>query len=395
MMILSMLEEGKITSEEAIKLMEAIEEEEAFSKDRSESSTYKKEEKFNLKDTLDNIEDIGTDIGNALYGLFDGLKDFGSSFGRYNYETVTNNLTMDLSGLENPSLDLRAINGDININPSQEDSITIDVTCQYKKGLLVANEAYFDFINKNGTISFIPKYNSNISIKLDVSLPEKHYDYIQLKTSNGKIYTKRLDARSAQYSTSNASINLEEANVELIDLTTKNGRIEINNTNSKDIKAYTTNASIEVKNTNSEKIVANTGNGKIILNDISSLDTVCKTSNGSIDIDSIDSSSLSLTTSNAKINISKVNPRNMKNLRLLTSNASINADLDALDSEIIIDLETSMGSINIDFEELIYITNKQLNLGLKKIVAHSKDYDPDKDHLNLVASTSNGSITIN
>lgn len=394
MMILSMLEEGKITSEEAIKLMEAIEEEEAFSKDKSQGSSYKKEERFNFKDTLDNIEDIGTDIGNALYGLFDGLKDFSGSFGRHNYDTITSNLTMDLSGLENPSLDLRAINGDINILPSQEDHIKIDVTCQYKKGLLAQDEAYFDFTNKDGKISFIPRYNSNISIKLDVSLPEKHYDNIELKTSNGKIYTSRLNAKSAQYSTSNASINLEEANVELIDLTTKNGKIEIKSTNSKDIKAYTTNASIDLKDTNSEKIVANTGNGKIILNNISSLDTVCKTSNGSIDIDSIDSSILSLTTSNAKISLSKVNPRNMKSLKMLTSNGSISAEINALDKEIIIDLETSMGSINTDLQELVYTTNKQQNLGLKKILAHSLDYDLDKDHLSLIASTSNGSITI-
>lgn len=398
MMILAMLEEGKITSEEAIKLMEALEAEESFlsEKDRdSRKENYKDEEKFNFKDTLNSLEDLGSDIGNALSSVFDGLKDFSSSFVKHNYDTITSHLEMDLAGLENPSLDLRSVNGDINLKASKDHSLSIDVTCQYKKGLLVANEPYFDFVNMDGKISFSPKYNSNISIKLDVSLPEKHYDEIKLNTSNGKIYALGLNAASVECLTSNSSIEFDGGNIDLLDLTTKNGKIAVRDLNAKDLKTYTTNSSIELRDLQSEKIVSRTGNGKILCNNIKSMDVICKTSNSIIDIKTIDSPAISLATSNGKILLKGVTTENARDINLVTSNGSIVSEIEGTTKDTIFDLETSMGSIELDFPALIYITNKQINLGLKKIVAHTVDYDIGKDHLNFVASTSNGSIKIN
>lgn len=394
-MILTMLEEGKITSEEAIKLLEALEDETFQEEGKSSEFKKEKEDKYNFKDKFNSLEDIGSDIGNALSNMFDGLKDFSSSFVKYNYDTITTELELDLGGLENPSLNLRTINGDINLKPTSKDVLSINVTCQYKKGLLVANEPYFDFTNIDGNISFNPKYNSNISIKLDVSLPEKSYDEIRLNTTNGKIYINRLNAKSAQCLTSNSSIEFDGGNIDLIDLTTKNGRIEVKDINSKNIKTYTTNSSIQLTNIQSENIVSKTGNGKIIFSNINALDVVCKTSNSPIDIKSINSPSISLTTSNGKILLSQLNTYNAKNINLITSNGSIISDIYGVDKGAMFDLETSMGSIDLNLSDLVYTTNKQINLGLKKIVAHSVDYDASKDHLNFVASTSNGSIKIN
>ena len=399
MMILAMLEEGKITSEEAIKLLEALDQKEDFYQEdtSSKSDEYTSEEEKNIfQDTFDNLEDIGSDIGNVLYDIFDGLKDFSSSFGfKNNYETITTDLEMDLDSMENPSLDLKAINGDINLRPTNKNVLLVKVVCQYKKGLLNENETYFDFTNIDGKITFTPKYNSNISITLDVSIPEKFYNEIRLNTTNGKIYIKDLNSRSAQCITSNSSVEIEGGNTDLIDLTSKNGKIEIKDINSKNIQTYTTNADIEITNTNSETIDAKTGNGKIILKDIKSVDITCKTSNSIIELSSIDSQSIYLMTSNGKIILNDIDTANAKNINLITSNGSIVSDILDLSKEAIFDLETSMGNINLDIAELIYTTNKQVNLGLKKIVAHSINYDLNKDHLNFVASTSNASIKIN
>lgn len=411
MMILSMLEEGKITSEEAIKLMEALEEKEAFDIDEKGNSNFtehKNGEKTIFKDKFNSLEDIGSDIGNALSNMFDGLKDInpsnvldglkdiGTSFGfKYNYDTTTTDLEMNLDDIENPSLDLRGINGDINVRPTDKNVLSINVTCQYKKGLLVANEPYFDFTNIDGKITFTPKYNSNISIKLDISLPEKTYNEIKLNTTNGKIYTSELNAKSARCTTSNSSIEFAGGNINLIDLTTKNGKIEIRDITSKTIKPYTTNSSIQLTNIKSESIDAKTVNGKIMLSNIKALDVLCKTSNSTIDVKSIDAPSLNLMTSNGKILLAQINTSSAKSINLTTSNSTIISEIHSVDKEVLFDLETSMGSINLDIPNLVYTTNKQVNLGLKKIVAHSVDYDVNKDHINFVASTSNGSIKIN
>ena len=394
-MILKMLEEGKITSDEAIKLLEALEEKEDFQHKKSKSSRsdqYKDEE----KNIFDDLEDLGSDIGNTLFDIFDGLKDFSTSLGfKNNYDTTTTELEMDLNSMENPSLDLRAINGDINLISTDEDALLIKVICQYKKGLLIANEPYFDFTNVDGKIIFNPKYNSNISITLEISIPEKFYNQVKLNTTNGKIYIKGLNSRSVKCETSNSHIEVEGGNIDLIDLTSKNGKIMIKDINSKDIQTYTTNASIEIRSTNSESIDAKTGNGNIVLNNIKGVDINCKTSSSPIELSEIESELISLISSSGKILLSDINTNNTKNINLTTSNGSIICEMFNLNKEATFDLETSMGNINLNLPDLIYTTNKQVNLGLKKIIAHSIDYDLNRDHLKFVASTSNGSININ
>ncbi len=399
MMILTMLEEGKITSEEAIKLMEALEEKEIFedeNKEQSNRKSKKTEEESRFKDKFNTLEDIGSDIGNALSNMFDGIKDFGTSFGlKYNYDIINTNLEIDLKDTTSPSLDLRGINGDMILRPTNKDILSIFVTCQYKKGLLIANEPYFDFNNIDDKITFNPKYNSNISIKLEVSLPEKKYNEIKLNTSNGKIYASELNSNSMNCITSNSSIDILGGNIELLDLTTKNGKIEIKDMVSSSIKSYTTNSGIYLTNINSSTIDAKTGNSKIILNNIKSDNVICKTSNSTIDAKSIDAPYITLTTSNGKIILSQINTYNAREITLITSNSSIISDISEVNKEVLFDLETSMGNINLDLPNLVYTTNKQVNLGLKKIVAQSTNYDINNDHLNFVASTSNGSIKIN
>lgn len=399
MMILSMLEEGKITSEEAIELMDALEdgfvvEEVEKTQDKKERNYGEKKER-NFRSKFNTLEDIGSDIGNALSNMFEGLKDISTSFGfKYNYETITTDLDMDISDITNPSLDLRAINDSITIRPTNKDKLFIKVVCQYKNGLLSNNEPYFDFVKNNNCIVFNPKYNSNISIKLDVSLPETHYDKVILNSTNGKIDIKELSSNSLQCLTSNSSIDIVDSNVMKIDLTTKNGRIEIKDTNSDDIKAYTTNSSIFLMNVNSKDIDIKTANGKVNINDINGKKIICKTSNASIEVKDLSFNTIKLTTSNGKIMCSDMDLNKAQEIKLMTSNSSITSEVNGIQNDVYFDLETSMGSINLDLPDLIYTTNKQVDLGLKKIVAHSLNYDINNDHLKFIASTSNGSIKI-
>ena len=176
MMILTMLEEGKITSEEAIKLMEALEEGVIFEKVEDEKEEHEEEDtkkdhkkEKDFRSTFNTLEDIGSDIGNALSSLFDGLKDFSPNFGlKYDYETIRTTLDMDISDIENPNLIFKAINDSIIIKPTDGDKILIEVICQYKNGLFQKDEAYFDFIKDGDNIIFNPKFTSNISIRLNV-----------------------------------------------------------------------------------------------------------------------------------------------------------------------------------------------------------------------------------
>lgn len=399
MMILTMLEEGKITSEEAIKLLEALEDIEIpteHNESNEQIDNNFQEKKLSIPiPKFNSLEDIGSDIKNALTNVFDGLKGIDNSFAfRYNYDTISTDLDFDLSNIENPSLDLKAVNGSIRLRPTDNDKLLIKVNCQFKNGLISPGEEYFDFYSDGNKIIFSPKYNSNISIKLDVSIPEKNYNEILLNSSNGKIDIEELNVNTLICTTSNSSIDVVEVNANDIDLTTKNSRIECRDTNAKIIKTYTTNSNIYLMDICCNEIDAKTANAKIGINDIVADKIICKTSNASIDAEDITCDIIHLITSNGKLGCDDIDLNRVKEIKLITSNGTINLRIHEMGREHYFDLETSMGNISLDIPNLIYKTNKQINLGLKKIVAHSPNFDENRDHLKFIASTSNGSIKI-
>ena len=396
MMILSMLEEGKITSEEAVKLMEALE-----NIDTPTVETNKEDENHDCKEEkyfggkFNSLEDIGADIGNALSNMIGGLRDIGGSFGfKSNYETIYDDLDLDLSHIENPNLNLKGINGSIILRPSNSDNISIKVVCQHKKGLIQPNEPYFDFHLDDDTVVFNPKYSSGLSIKLDVFLPEKEYGHILLSSTNGRIDVDKLKVNSLECTTSNAGINIMYVDSEEILLSTKNGRVESKYTNSNVFKAYTTNSSIILNYINSDDLNIKTANGKIDLTSIAGENLVSKTSNGSINAKTTSFHKVELTTSNGRITCEDFDVNKIKLIKLITSNGAIVSKVKDLEKEFSFDLETSMGNILLEVPDLVYTTNKQVNLGLKKIIAHTVNFNNDEDDLKLIASTSNGSIQI-
>jgi DUF4097 and DUF4098 domain-containing protein YvlB len=397
MMILSMLEEGKITSQEAIKLMEALEDIE-FPKETQnikEEKDEKHKEREVFKPIFNSLEDIGSDIGSALSNMFEGLKGIGNSFNFIgNYETVVTDLDMDLSGIENPSLDFKAINGSIKLRPADDNKLIIKSTCKYKNGLLNLNEPYFDFYADENKIIFNPKYNSNISISLDVFVPKQDYDEIILHSSNGKIDIEELNTNILKCVTNNSSIDILDVNSKEMDLSTKNSRIECRDTRSIFLKATTSNSNIYLIDVIATEIDAKTANAKIVVNDIDAFNVVLKTSNSPIEVEDITCDIINLTTSNSKIDLDNIDIDRVKEVELHTSNGSINLEINKTNRDIYFDLETSIGNISLEIPDLVYKINKQANLGFRKIVAHSANFDESQDSAKFIASTSNGSIKI-
>lgn len=355
LMILSMLEDGKITSEEAVKLLEALEDLEEFSSKDTENKNTSGD-KYN-KQIKKVIEEIGVDIGDAFSTMIDGLKGFGNSFGlNINSDTITIDLEKDLSAIERPIIDLKAVNGSIKVNKSDSDNLVIKVDCQYKNGLLDNNKEFYNFYNEGNRIVFTPIYKNDLSVKLSVLLPNKLYEEIILNTTNGKI--------------------------------------EFNDINSGKVNIVTGNSSINVKDVVSKEIHAFTANGRINIYNIDTEEVLCKTTNGTIDIKDIKSEIIQLTTSNGRINCTNINTDKAKEIRLVTSNGSIISEMNTLVKDAYFELETSMGSISLEPANLIYKINNQINLGSKKLVAHSANYNEHGDNLMFYASTSNGSIKI-
>lgn len=332
LLILAMLKEGKITVEEATQLLEALEE-----KDEREDTNSKYDK--NKKLTNKTLEEIGLDIGNAVSNMIDGLRDMGGSIGfNFNNETIELELEEDLTNIEHPILDLKAINGSINVNKWEKDTISIKVTCQYKNGLLDNNPDFYKLFIEENTLVFTPTYNKDISIKLDVFIPNKEYKEILLNTTNGKIHIQDINSNKLNCNTTNASIYSSK-------------------TNSDEIYLYTNNAKIEALDISSQIIDLSTSNGRI----------VC----------------------------SHVDINTATNVKLSTSNGSITSNLNGLTKGSYFDLDTSMGSVSIDLPNMIYMNKDNGFSGNKRIIAHNPNYDASNENLQYNATTSNGSIKIN
>ncbi|MGO1477863.1 hypothetical protein, partial [Senegalia sp. (in: firmicutes)] len=152
MIILRMLKEGKINEDEASKLLDAI-----YNKDKSEDNS-----KTNFKS---NNKDWQKDFDNTINKLENGLNKFGEKFGEkmdkigkeinedsdsfadkimssFNsfidkdlndilgrYEIKKETLELEIDDIENLQLDIKGINGDININPWSKDYIYVEAIC--------------------------------------------------------------------------------------------------------------------------------------------------------------------------------------------------------------------------------------------------------------------------
>lgn len=405
MMILSMLEQGKISSEEAVELLDALEED--FNP--NESVNKEKQQKINkdkakrvvddfekaLKKQGKKMEDFGVELGNKLSGLFSGIKEKGNPINILNdYESINTSLERDISHLENPTIDFESTNGNITLNTWEKDSISIKINCKYKNGLIDRNDGFYDFYEEENRLIFKPEFSSDIMINLDVYLPDKPYRKIKLETSNGKIKIDNLNVDKVKCHTTNASISAGNIVSKEVNLFTKNGRINLNNLSSPIIEAISTNSHISIEDVDSEDLKLSTVNGRIIVYNTTTNNLIGTSSNGSIEVKNISSEKINLLTSNGKISCKSINLGRIKKLDFTTSNASINTDIGETDRNSYFDLKTSLGNISLELPNLVYRVNNQVNLGTRKIVAHNMDFNEEEDHFTFIASTSNGSIRI-
>ena len=408
MMILTMLEDGKISSDEALRLLDAVDD---IPEDNLEDNIFNKDEdkdfkKINVEKTMEKVEktlkeqgkkvgDFGADLGSKITELVNGIKGKSSSVNLWaNYETINTTLEKDISHLDKPILDLKSVNGSIIVKPWEKDSLLLKINCSFKKGVLDENDTLYDFYEEDNKIVFRPVYTSNIGIKLEVYVPAKKYDSIILKTSNAKIETSDINLNSLVCETTNSNINVSKIDGENITLTTKNGKIIIEKVNSCIIQANSTNSNILLSKVSGEKVFVATKNGKIYIDEIVANQIDGKTSNGSIEVNKIQGINIKLNTSNGKIICNEIKPETIETLELITSNASIYTGFNELKGETYFDLETSLGTINLEIPGLVYEINQQNKLGTRKIIAHSINYQEDERHFKFVASTSNGSIKI-
>lgn len=167
-----------------------------------------------------------------------------------------------------------------------ELTITIDRKWYYNifSFDIFSNREFFKvylYLPTTSTVEDLQVLTSNGAINLDVN---DTFDYIKLRTSNGRIDILNLEANEIIANSSNGVIRTENLIVnQRLELNTSNGDVIIEDVSSPIIKSDTSNGKVTAENITSTDIELDSSNGKIYLSVIGDKDdyeVTLSTSNG-------------------------------------------------------------------------------------------------------------------
>ncbi len=395
MMILKMLQEGRINSDEAAKLLEALEAKQGpqnagfkgfnipkppphnyydevtrvrerindwrkdLSKNYNQNDFDKMVDEFSAK-----AEKFGKNVATAAFGVADKVVDFVGSIvdtGAFNIfgSCVTVEKDFEAVAAEGLNLHLQATNGQITVKKHQEERILIKAKIRTPQ----ANaESAIIFTNDNGTVAVkLAKPDTyNLSVAYEVLVPVVKFNQIVLETKNSKIYVEDTLSEEFVSATRNAAIDLTGVNSSKISVDTKNAKVAVNYMIGKDISLGTTNAVIDIKNLKAEKLNAGTMNGKILLDNIQGYD---------------DTSAVEL--------------------NLKTGNADIKVNMnDTEDKGYKVKAQTTNGGINLLIPNLLYRSAPRYESMNKQAEAETDNYASAAQKININVETTNGYIEV-
>jgi len=400
-MILKMLQEGRISVEEASKLLDAIEKDENKSKasysskvnDLKEELASKLKE-LNIEEKLSNfsnkaaklaeslgekagriaeqfsekleservneefsrrIESLGHDIAESAAKFEDMFTYQLENIFDIGFEKYTGSYRYPASS--SAHIKLKASNFTLNVLPSKEDAINVDITAK-------SNIPGFTLDNYFRTVIDGDNFDLNCELpgkswgKIELYVP-KNLQSLIIATENGKCEIGGISAKIINCSTNNGKVYLDNCSGDSIELLTDNGRVIVDNTTAREAAIRTSNAKIDIADCCLDNINAKTTNGNIEAVGLrNSSETGCR---------------YILNTTNGKINL------------LLISNETC---------EYMVDASTTMENIDINLPKLTYTLDKK-DIGMHSSASvKSDDYETSSNKIYIKADTTNAAINI-
>ena len=392
MLILKMLEDKKISSEEAAKLLAALSESESnyqeaqgpkkgpkttngfadeAAKVRDRVNDWKKnfQQSYNQKDFDNMIDDfankaekIGKNVAATTFGVVDKVIDYVGSFVDTNsfnifgsYQAVTK--TFEAIPQEGTNLEIYGSNGTVSVKKHLEPKIIVVTRIRSSNP---NGEGIVSFEDTPETIAVrLATTALNSSVSHEVFIPESKFGIIKIANSNGKIY-------------------VEDAVAQELSASTKNGHIELMGVHADKIFADTKNAKIQLSYIIGEKIDINTSNAVVDVKHIKACDINAITINGRINIE------------NAQ-NIDC----NALNLYLKTSNGGIKVNMNDMENRAYkVKARASNGNINLLIPDILYHNIDRKGPVGSFVEAESKGFDTAENKVTISAETVNGQIEV-
>jgi DUF4097 and DUF4098 domain-containing protein YvlB len=390
MFILKMLEDGKISSEEAAKLMEALDggdrqtagesaranarnanfQDEVF-RMRERIHEWKKDFKnnYNQKDfdrMVDEFstkaEKLGKNVANTTFGVVDKVIDFVGSFVDTNAFNIFGSYTavdksFEAEAVEGMDIEIEGVNAPIVIKKHADNKVLIKSTV---KSPLNNADSILVFNNAGNKVSLRLNKIGNISVAHEIFVPALRLGTVKLETTNGRIYAEDSLSQVFDVTTRNAHIELMGVNSDKLSINTKNAKIQIGYVIGRTIDINTNNSVIDIKHIKAESVNAVTMNGKILVENVQSHENA-------------EQVNLQLKTTNGDI---KVNMNDMENMGYKVK------------------AQTTNGGVNLLIPEMTYNNVNRQGMGGSFVEAVSTNYENAGKKVNIQAETFNGYIEV-
>ena len=409
MMILTMLQEGKITADDAVKLLDALEKSgtsttasgsriNEFKDDlTSKLNEMRIDEKLNkfgekatkLAETLgekagklagqlgENItpekitnntekfteeftkrmESLGQDISESASKFADTFATQLDSLFEGNYEKYRYNSSYTYPVSEAYSLFLKTSNFSIRVSPSDTEDIKANISVNSNMQQLVIDE-HFKVITEPGSFRLESEFPGRTRGKIELMLP-KGVEVLSLSTDNARCEINELETRQLNCSTSNGRVMVTGSKAEELEILTDNERVILSGVTARIANIRTSNSKITIDDSQLDNIDAKTSNASIVASTTRKGDSL--------------SSNYIFNTTNGKIDIGLAAAEGFEH--------QVNA-------------HTTMGGIDVNLPNLTYALDKK-NSGMEsKADISSENFDTVSEKMTIKAITTNAPITI-
>ncbi|MFO7636730.1 MAG: DUF4097 family beta strand repeat-containing protein [Clostridia bacterium] len=317
LLILKMLEEGKISGEEAAKLIEAIEsQKEEPDKDKSDNMKDFDEAINGMTDMAKSIGRIGARVGKEI---LESIAEF--DFSLTEYQTIHSEYELS-EGAEI----LLDSNGKIRIQKNTGTGNLAQVKVQVPREDAGREEDIVIREYAKGRLEIRTEKSYKRPVMIEVLLPDMQYGKVRARGLNGAVECKGIAADELGLSATNGKVAAEGCQGKTMRISTTNGKIVIENCKGEGLTATTTNGKIHTANLSFPKeIKCTTTNGKVHAEMVASGKLDLGTTNGGITLSSGKTDQAHLTTTNGHIAINDYQPfdENRGKLKASTSNGGI------------------------------------------------------------------------
>ncbi|MBS7345554.1 MAG: DUF4097 family beta strand repeat protein [Caryophanon sp.] len=265
--ILQLVENGTISAQEALTLLEALENpkkvdpamdqpvSEQPTTEKPKAATWFDEAFFDKKeggaspfDTMQaEFSKVGTRFVDIISGALNRVKDF--DFPQVGATQFEHTYTFDSLTLQNIAIDVP--HGSVTFEPTDLETIT--VKCDVKAGLRNEEEATLEetFLKRfvaevdDTTLRLISDFKM-MQVNMTIALPKKEYAELTLKLLNGTVKMHHVVANKIRVKTYNGSIIANGAAFTRFSAESSNGAIELKQLKGRDLEVETMNGRVYI-----------------------------------------------------------------------------------------------------------------------------------------------------